>query len=107
MHHITEKGFQAGALVGVAVVIPIVARRHFKANGSLAGATPNLLSAVAASVLWGAGLSTVIGAGRVAQLGSTLTPKEFEEGMQASLNIIYRYTLRCVTRNSNFNTNII
>ena len=57
------------------MVLPIAARRYVKANGSLAGAAPNLLSAIAASALWGMGITTAIGAARVAQLGNSLTPK--------------------------------
>jgi hypothetical protein len=83
MHHITEKGFQAGSLMGVAVVVPLVARKYYKSHaGSLAGSGPLLMRAMAASALWGTAISSLIGAGRVVQLSSTLSPPEFADGMQ-------------------------
>jgi len=83
MHHIVEKGVQVGSIVGVAVVVPLAARKYSKSHaGSLAGSSPLLLRAMATSALWGTALSTLIGGGRVVQLHSTLTPEDFADGMQ-------------------------
>ncbi|KAL4528991.1 hypothetical protein Ndes2437A_g03516 [Nannochloris sp. 'desiccata'] len=83
MHHIVEKGFQCGSIVGAAVVLPLAARKYFKSHaGSLAGSGPLLMRAMATSALWGTAFSSVIGGARVVQLHSTLTPQEFADGMQ-------------------------
>ena len=71
-----------GSIVGVALVLPFLARRYSKTNGSLTGASPYLMKALGQSALWGAGLSTILGAARVAQLHSSLTDDEFSYGMQ-------------------------
>jgi Protein of unknown function (DUF1757) len=83
MHHIIEKGFQAGSLIGAAVVVPLAARKYSKAHaGSLAGAGPLLMRAMASSALWGTAISSLIGGARVVQLSNSLTPEEFSDGMQ-------------------------
>jgi hypothetical protein len=82
MHHIVEKGFQCGSIVGAAVVVPLAARKYSKSHGSLAGSGSLLLRAMATSALWGTALSTLIGGGRVLQLHSTLAPEDFADGMQ-------------------------
>jgi hypothetical protein len=83
MHHILEKGFQGGSIIGAVIVLPLVARRYSKLHsGSLVGSGPLLMRAMAASALWGTALSSLVGAARVVQLGSTLSPTEFADGMQ-------------------------
>ena len=82
MHHVTEKGFQLGSVVGTAIVAPLAARRLKKNNGSLAGAGPTVLRAVATAALTGAALSAAIGAARVSSLKSSLSDDDFATGMQ-------------------------
>lgn len=83
MHHVTEKGWQAGSVIGIGVVVPIVARRFSRTHGgSLAGAGPTVLRAAAAAGLVGAALSTAMGAARVGSLSSSLSADDFAAGMQ-------------------------
>lgn len=70
MLHVTEKGFQAGAVLGIAIVLPIVAYRRSRKVGSLAGASPDLLRTLGKSALWGAGITTVMGLGKIASMPS-------------------------------------
>ena len=72
MHHVLEKGFQAGSVVGVAAVVPFVAWRQKKISrleGSAArSAGTLLLRALGKSAVWGTGISALLGAARIASM---------------------------------------
>jgi hypothetical protein len=82
MHHVTEKGWQLGSVIGTAIVVPIVARRYSKAHGSLAGAGPRVLRAAATAALAGVALSAAVGSARVGSLKRSLSDEDFTTGMQ-------------------------
>ena len=62
MSHISTKGFQAGGLIGCAVVVPIVA---YRSRGGSSSQAVRLLQAAGSSAVWGTGICTMIGAVRV------------------------------------------
>ena len=82
MAHISEKGFQVGALVGTVLVGPLTAYRHSRKAGSLAGAGNPVLKAVGTSALVGLSATTLLGIARITNLHMTLSPQEFADGMQ-------------------------
>ena len=79
MHHIMEKGFQAGSVVGVGLVVPALALRHRRASGgSLTDAAPRLLKALGTSALVGTCICASMGAARIASLPA----EERADGLQ-------------------------
>jgi hypothetical protein len=67
MHHVLEKGFQAGSVVGVAAVVPFVAWRLRRTSGfSQGGSAEGLLRALGKSAVWGTGITALLGAARIA-----------------------------------------
>lgn len=79
MRHVLIKGFQAGSVVGIATVLPLLAFRRRRQAGSLAsGAVPSLLSAMGTSAVVGVALSGALGAAKVAALPA----EERAEGLQ-------------------------
>jgi len=80
MRHISEKGFQAGSLVGCVIVMPILAYKlRIWEAGALAGATPKLLSALGKSALWGVTGVTIMGIGRVASIPADERPAGLQD----------------------------
>jgi hypothetical protein len=70
MHHVLEKGFQAGSVIGVALVVPAVAWRRGRSAGTLAGAGPALLKALGTSALVGTGVAGALGVAMIASIPS-------------------------------------
>lgn len=74
MWHITEKGFQLGACIGSAVVVPVML---YRGRGSNVPVLPKLLRGLAKTTVITTGVTGVLGLGRI--YGTPLTSEGIED----------------------------
>ncbi|KAL4431256.1 hypothetical protein ABPG75_006512 [Micractinium tetrahymenae] len=68
MNHVLQKGIQAGGVVGLGAVVPIVAYRQHKKGLGMQEALPTLAASVGKTTLITLALSIALGVGRLASI---------------------------------------